>query len=319
MKQLEGKRILITGGTGSLGTALVERLLKLGVCESITVFSRGEDNQHEMRQRFPAKSLHFVIGDVRDYRAVSSVVSKADIIFHTAALKHVPTCEVNPIEAVKTNIGGVDNIIRTIKEMRSPVETVIGVSTDKGCQPVNVYGATKFIQERLLVQANHECSSTRFVSVLYGNVMSSRGSVIPLFKRQIREGGPVTITDPRMTRFLISLDLAVDTLLSALATALPGEVYVPKDLSATTVGDIAMVLIDDNNIAVKNTGIRFGEKMHEILISNDEVGRTFVRDGYFVVSPVVQKKLVLKSEYISNEHLISKGELRRMFKRVGVL
>jgi len=319
MKQLQGKRVLITGGTGSLGQALTDRLLGMGECESIAIYSRGEDAQHEMRQKYPDKSLKFVIGDVRDYRAMSDAVAKADVIFHTAALKHVPTCEVNPIEAVKTNIHGIDNIIRAIRDMKLPVECVIGVSTDKNCQPVNVYGATKLIQERMLVQANKDYPQTRFVSVLYGNVMSSRGSVIPLFKQQIKKGGPVTITSPDMTRFLISLDLAVDTLLAALETALPGEVYVPKGLKATTVGDIALVLIGGECVKVDLIGVRFGEKMHEILISNDEVGRTLIRGDFYVVSPEQQGSLVLTSQYISSEHLITRQELDTLFKEVGVL
>lgn len=319
MEQLKNKRVLITGGTGSLGTALVKRLLKLGFHQSITVFSRDEDKQHEMRLSYPDQSLNFVIGDVRDYSAVSRVVAKADIVFHAAALKHVAICEANPMEAVLTNIQGVANIIRAIKDMQAPVETVIGVSSDKGCQPVNVYGASKFIQERLLISANHDCLTTRFISVLYGNVISSRGSVIPVFQRQIREGGPVTITHPGMTRFLISLDLAVDTLLAALERALPGEVYIPRGLPAATVGDIANVMIGARAIKTRIIGIRTGEKMHEALIPHSETNRVLERGGFYVVSPDVQSEIVLTAGYISCDHVISRTELKRMLVSLDIL
>jgi len=246
---------VITGGTGSLGNALVKRLLSIGGPETITIFSRDELKQYEMKKLYDHSSLKFVIGDVANYQSVCKVITDATVIFHTAAMKHVPSCEENIMEAVRTNIHGIDNIITAIKETKAPVDTVIAVSTDKGVDPVNIYGMTKQIQERLLINANSFCPSTRFVGVLYGNVIGSRGSVIPLFKKQIATGEIVTITDPTMTRFLISLDLAVDTLLDALLYAQPGEIFIPAKLPAATVGDIADVLIDGKPIIKKIIGM----------------------------------------------------------------
>jgi len=321
MSNTDGKRILITGGTGSLGTALVQRLLsgKNGNPSSITVFSRGEARQHEMRMKYPSDKLHFVIGDVRDYQAVLGVVANADIVIHTAALKHLKTCEDNPIEAVKTNVGGALNIIQAVKEGNAHPEVVVGVSTDKACLPTNIYGATKFIQERLFISANKN-SATRYICVRYGNVIASQGSVIPLFQRQIRNGGTVTVTDPSMTRFLVSLNVAVDTLLAAIETALPGEIYIPQNLPAATVGDIATTLIDYRDITVEIIGIQDREKMHEILITYEEIGRTLERNGYYVVTQERQPQpAIISTEYISKDHVISRGQLRELFKSEGLI
>ena len=314
---IDGKRILITGGSGSLGTALVERLLsgKNGNPESITIFSRGEAKQHDMMMAYPSDKLKFIIGDVRDYHAVLLAVVNADIVIHAAALKHVGACEANPIEARQTNVGGAENIVLAVKEGNTHPEVVVGVSTDKACEAVNVYGATKFLQERTLLWANK--NKTRFVCVRYGNVIGSAGSVIPVFQKQIRNGGPVTVTEAGMTRFLVSLNGAVDTLISAIETALPGEIYIPKDLPATTVGDIAKTLIDYRNIAIKNVGMRPGEKMGEILISCDEMFRTIKRDKYYVITPEIQSgpAVVYKSE----DHLIDHGQLSDLFKKEGLI
>lgn len=306
--KLDGKRVLITGGTGSLGTALVGRLLKMGICKSITVFSRDEKKQHDMRMIYPQRFLNLFIGDVRSYHAIATVlcVHHIDIVFHTAALKQVGACEEYPWEAVQTNIYGAWNLITAIRETRTPVETVVGVNTDKSCLPVNVYGATKLVQERLLASANIGSECTRYVSVLYGNVMGSRGSVIPLFKQQIASGGPVTITNPDMTRFLISLDTAVDTLLAAVESALPGEVYIPYGIPAARVGDLADVMIDGRDIERKIVGIRLGEKMDEVLITEAECRRTIVRDNFLVVRPTETTHPVLQHEYVSCDHVIDK-------------
>lgn len=313
MEQLKGKNILITGGTGSLGQHLVKRLLEIGNCREIVVFSRDEAKQYEMKQKYPVK---YVLGDVRSFPSIKPYVADADIVFHTAALKQVGACEDNPWEAVMTNIHGIHNIIFASRVGK--LKTIIGVSSDKGCQPINIYGATKFIQERMLVQANDN-PGVRFVSVLYGNVMGSRGSVIPLFQQQIKDGGPVTITNPTMTRFLISLDLAVDTLLAALCSALPGEVYIPYGLPSTTIGDIADVLINGRDIKKRIDGIRPGEKMDEILVAAPESNRTLFRDGYIVLSPDVQDKPAIIGEYNSKDHLIPKDKLKFIFAtEVGI-
>jgi FlaA1/EpsC-like NDP-sugar epimerase len=181
----------------------------------------------------------------------------------------VPTCEYSPWEAVRTNIEGAENIVRAIREFDFPVETVVGISTDKACKPVNVMGMTKAIQERVYVQGNMRRSGTRFICVRYGNVLASRGSVIPLFLDQIAAGGPITITTPDMTRFLLTLDDAVDTIFAAVANARPGETYIPRCLSAK-ITDIAGILAAGRGITTKVTGIRPGEKVHEILISDEE-------------------------------------------------
>jgi len=245
----EGKRILVTGGTGSMGKTFVRRVLtgELGTPAKVIVLSRDEAKQHDMRMsylnRFAATDeviyrnfmsvLEFRIGDVRNYSDVCRAVKNADIVVNAAALKQVPTCEYFPRQAVLTNCMGAMNIVRAIEENGYPVETVVAISTDKACKPVNVMGMTKSLQERIFTAANVLNPSTRFICVRYGNVLASRGSVIPLFHDQIRNGGPITITVPDMTRFLLTLDQAVDTVFTALREAKPGETYVPRAPSAT--------------------------------------------------------------------------------------
>jgi FlaA1/EpsC-like NDP-sugar epimerase len=331
---LEGKRVLITGGTGSLGKALVRRLLggEMGRPTKIIVFSRDEAKQHEMRleylQRWTATDeiiyqnskelLAFRIGDIRDASSLSRAIRAADVVFNAAAMKQVPTCEYFPFEAVQTNIVGAQNLVRVIRENETPPELVVGVSTDKACKPINVMGMTKAVQERILVQANLECPRTRFVCVRYGNVIASRGSVVPLFLDQIREGGPVTITLKEMTRFLLSLDQAVDTIFAATKGALPGETYVPKVASARVV-DIAEAMINGRNLSVVYTGIRPGEKIHEVLVSEEECHRTIEREGYFVIYPILPElrraplgQLALKREYSSEHVTLDSAELRTL-------
>jgi FlaA1/EpsC-like NDP-sugar epimerase len=306
----EGKRILITGGTGSLGKVLLRRLLDgtAGRPEKIIVLSRDEAKQHEIRVAYQQRrvatdeviyenfqrALSFRIGDVRDYASVSAALRGADVVFNAAALKQVPTCEYFPYEAVQTNITGAENIVRAIRDLQLPVETVVGVSTDKAVKPVNVMGMTKSIQERIFARANLEVPSTRFVVVRYGNVLASRGSVIPLFHEQIRIGGPVTITHPDMTRFLISLEEAVDLIFEAVQTAERGETYVPCAPSARML-DVAMALIGERKIETLVTGVRPGEKLHEILISEDEVFRTVRRGGQFVIQSILPELQTTRS------------------------
>jgi FlaA1/EpsC-like NDP-sugar epimerase len=301
-RPLDGKRILVTGGTGSLGKLLVRRLLagEMGEPERIVVFSRDEAKQHQMRLDYLhrvastdevvfhnfQRQLTFRIGDVRDFTSISTALREADVVFNAAALKQVPTCEYFPYEAVQTNVQGPENIVRAIEQLGLPVEAVIGVSTDKACKPVNVMGMTKALQERILIQGNMRASSTRFVCVRYGNVLASRGSVIPLFHDQIRTGGPVTITTEDMTRFLLSLDDSVDLILAALKDALPGETYVPRVPSARIV-DVAVALIEKRDIEMKVVGIRPGEKIHEVLISEEEAARTIQRGSYYAIQPML--------------------------------
>jgi FlaA1/EpsC-like NDP-sugar epimerase len=299
---LTGKTILVTGGTGSLGKVLVRRLLsgELGSPHKIVIFSRDEAKQHEMRMSYMNKHaatdeiifrnfqrmLDFRIGDVRDFHSIAEALRGVDVVFNAAALKQVPTCEYFPYQAVMTNIGGPENIVRAIQELGLPVQTVVGVSTDKACKPVNVMGMTKSLQERIFIQANLRCQDTRFICVRYGNVLASRGSVIPLFHDQIRNGGPVTITTSDMTRFLLSLNQAVDTIFAAYKDANRGETYIPRVPSARVV-DIATALIGDRPIKTVVTGIRPGEKLHEILISEEECHRSVDRGSYYAILPML--------------------------------
>jgi len=269
--------------------------------------------------------LQFHIGDVRDYHSVCAVLRDADVVFNAAALKQVPTCEYFPFEAVQTNIGGPENIVRAIRENHLPVETVIGISTDKACKPVNVMGMTKAIQERVFISANLKSPDTRFICVRYGNVLASRGSVIPLFHEQIRNGGPVTITTTDMTRFLLSLDQAVDTIFAALRQALRGETYIPRVPSANVV-DIAAVLIGKRPIKTTVTGIRPGEKIHEILVSEEEAHRTIERDNYYVILPILPELRLstaverpLGKEYCSGDNVIPRGRLAGLLKKHRLL
>ena len=297
---LSGKRIVVTGGTGSLGRTLVRRILsgELGKPAAVTVFSRDEAKQHAMRLAFQHRdvatdevvfepgTLQFRIGDVADPVGLAAAVRNTDVVFHAAALKQVPTCEYAPFEAVKTNVIGAENLVRVIREQRLEVETVVGVTTDKACKPVNVMGMTKALQERILARANLDCDGTRFLTARYGNVLASRGSVIPLFHEQILHGGPVTITTEEMTRFLISLDHAVDTVFAALRQGKAGETYVPY-APAARITDIAAALIGDRGVPVTVTGVRPGEKTHEILVSEEEATRTVRRGDYLAVGPIL--------------------------------
>ena len=333
---LTGKTVVVTGGTGSLGKVLVRRLLggEMGEPRRIVVFSRDEAKQHEMRLAYHNRRaatdeviysnfqrlLQFQIGDVRDARAVATVLRGADVVFHAAALKQVPTCEYFPFEAVQTNIIGAENIISAIREHHLPVETVVGISTDKACKPVNVMGMTKAVQERLFVRANLG-SETRFICVRYGNVLASRGSVIPLFHDQIKSGGPVTITTPDMTRFLLSLDRAVDTICAALRHADRGETFIPRVPSAR-VADLVAVLIGERRIDVNVTGIRPGEKEHEILVSEEEAPRTVARGEYYVIAPMLPElrksdpeERTLSREYSSADDLMSRDQLEELLRR----
>lgn len=296
------KTILVTGGTGSMGSRLVRRVLsgELGTPKKLIVFSRDEAKQHYMRMEYQQRAinpddviynaftnvLECRIGDVRNYSDVCSVVRGADIVINAAALKQVPTCEYFPGQALLTNCVGALNIVRAIEECGYPVETVIGISTDKACKPVNVMGMTKSLQERIFISANVLNPKTRFICVRYGNVLASRGSVVPLFLDQIHHGGPVTLTVPYMTRFLLSIDQAVDTVFSALDEANRGETYVPRAPSAT-IENIAKALIGQRDIPIKIIGIRPGEKVHEIMVSEEEANHCVRRGDYYAILPML--------------------------------
>jgi len=329
---VEGKNVLVTGGTGSLGHAMVRRLLTgdLGVPARVTVFSRDEAKQHDMRLSFMRRSeatddiiyrnstqvLRFIIGDMRDYSSVLRSVRNAHLVIHAAALKQVPSCEYFPFQAIQTNLIGTQNLVRAVRENRTDVETVIGISTDKACKPINVMGMTKAIMERILIEANLE-SGSRFACVRYGNVVASRGSVVPLFLEQIAHGGPVTLTMREMTRFLLTLDQAVDTVFSAIQSGRAGETYVPRAPSAR-VEEVADVMIDGRTIEKIFIGIRPGEKIHEIMVSEEECYRTTERDGYYVIQPMLPElrsdsaEPALGGEYSSEAVTVHAEELRPM-------
>ena len=339
---LQNKKILVTGGTGSLGKTLVRRLLKgaLGTPKKVIVLSRDEAKQHAMRMDYLHKEvttdeiiynnfkqlLEFRIGDVRDFHDVCAALRDVDIVVNAAALKQVPTCEYFPFQAVQTNCTGVQNIVNAIVEHQFPIETVLGVSTDKACKPVNVMGMTKAIQERMFISANILAPSTKFVCVRYGNVLASRGSVIPLFHEQINNGGPVTITNPDMTRFLLSLEEAVDLIFAALQNANSGETYIPR-VPSSTVENIANALIGERNIKIETIGERPGEKLHEILISEEECRHTISRDQYYVILPMLPELLgtndninvVLNNEYSSGDEIASLHDTEELLKRHGLL
>lgn len=341
MHSLEGKRVLITGGTGSLGKVLLRRLLggSAGNPRKIIVFSRDEAKQHALRVDYQhkrsatdeiiydnfAQRVEFRIGDVRDQSSIAAALASADVVFNAAALKQVPTCEYFPFEATLTNVCGAENIVRAIRDLRLPVETVIGISTDKAVKPVNVMGMTKAIQERIFSTANLAAPDTRFVLVRYGNVLASRGSVIPLFHEQIRAGGPVTITDTEMTRFLLSLEDAVDVILTAAREGRAGETYIPR-VPAARIEDVARALIGRRGIELKVTGVRPGEKVHEILVSEEECHRTVRRGAYYVILPIVPElrgkepiDVALVNEYSSADDVLSPPGVLELLTARGLL
>ncbi len=281
MVYLDGKTILLTGGTGSFGQKFVELVLQDAGPASIRVYSRGEHRQLEMQQRFKDDRLRFFIGDVRDRDRLYRAMNGADIVVHAAALKQVPLAEYNPIEAVKTNIQGAINVIDAAIDNK--VEKILAISTDKAVHPENLYGATKLVMEKLLIQGNAYTGGrkTRFSCARYGNVLGSQGSVIPLFIKQ-RESGSVTLTDQRMTRFWLSLEQGVQFVINCLEQMHGGEIFVPKIPSMTM---IDMVKAIAPNCQVEVIGIRPGEKLHEELISEDEARLTVDVEDMYVIKP----------------------------------
>ena len=285
MDHLDDKTILITGGTGSFGRKFVEIVLKEHRPKKLIVFSRDELKQHEMRQTFPDRSdtpMRYFIGDIRDEDRLRRAMKGVDIVVHAAALKHVDACEYNPIEAINTNIMGGKNVINAAID--TGVKKVLALSTDKAVNPINLYGATKLASEKLFVQSNAYAGGdgTRFSCVRYGNVVGSRGSVIPLFMKQ-RETGRITVTDHRMTRFWITLDQGARYVIHSIRDMHGGEVFVPK-LPSMNILDLVQAIAP--NCKVKEIGIRPGEKLHEALISEDEARHTLDLGNQFIVQPL---------------------------------
>ena len=284
----ENKKILITGGTGSLGRALTKRLLAEKV-DVIRIFSRNENKQVTMQSEFNDDRLRFLIGDIRDFARLQRALDGIDIVFHTAALKHVPVIEYNPFEAINTNVIGSRNVVEAC--LSENVEKVIGVGTDKAVSPLNTYGATKLLMEKLFVTASNYLSDknkTKFISLRYGNVLGSSGSVIPKFIEQIKSNKKITITDPGMTRFSITMDEAIDFILDSTIHGHGSEVFIPK-LRSYKIDDVKIVLQELlGNTGEEKIPVRQGEKFHETLINIDEARTTLESESKYII---LQNKL----------------------------
>jgi UDP-N-acetylglucosamine 4,6-dehydratase/5-epimerase len=262
--------LLITGGTGSFGNAVLNRFIGTDHFSEIRIFSRDEKKQDDMRNQLKSEKLKFYIGDVRDYKSIENAMRGVDYVFHAAALKQVPSCEFFPLEATKTNVFGTQNVIEAAGVNK--VKKVICLSTDKAAYPINAMGISKALMEKVAVAASRNLSDTTVCLTRYGNVMASRGSVIPLFLKQIKEGNPITITDPNMTRFLMSLDEAVELVLFAFENGNPGDLFVNK-APAGTIGDLAQALKElcQADTEIKIIGTRHGEKLYETLCTREEM------------------------------------------------
>jgi UDP-N-acetylglucosamine 4,6-dehydratase/5-epimerase len=321
----DGSTILITGGTGSFGRKFVEIVLREHRPRKIIVFSRDELKQHEMRQRFPdgpGAPMRYFLGDVRDPERLRRAFGGVDLVVHAAALKQVPACEYNPFEAVQTNIQGAKHVVDAAIDLGVP--RVVALSTDKAVSPVNLYGATKLVAEKIFVQGNTYSAAreTRFSCVRYGNVVGSRGSVIPLWQQQA-ESGCITVTDERMTRFWITLEQGVRFVMSAAERMHGGEVFVPK-LPSMRLIDLAAAVAP--GCTVRTVGIRPGEKLHELLMSEDEARQTLEFDDMYVIQPAFpwwnserwSEGRALSSEFRyasdTNKRWLTKTELLRMIE-----
>jgi UDP-N-acetylglucosamine 4,6-dehydratase/5-epimerase len=325
----ENRRILVTGGTGSWGHELVAQLLPRNPKEVI-IYSRGESNQVAMNRQFEDERLSFCIGDIRDKEALVTACQDVDYVFHLAALKHVPVCEDQPYEALKTNVVGTQNVIEAA--VANQVKKVIYISTDKAANPSNFYGMTKAIGEKLIVYANLLNSDTRFVTVRGGNVLGTNGSVVHLFQSQIRQKGKVFITDMKMTRFFLTLRDAISLLFKASVESIGGEIFI-MTMPTCRIVDLAEVLIEDSgveNVEIVEQGVRPGEKIHEILMSDFESLTTVVYDEqYLIILPTLnipqlkdryhQCPPVSFSSFSSEFNLMSKEEIRSILQRGGFI
>jgi UDP-N-acetylglucosamine 4,6-dehydratase len=278
------KKLLITGGTGSFGNAVLRRFLNSDIAE-IRIFSRDEKKQDDMRKKYKSQKLKFYIGDVRDFQSVMNAVRGVDYVYHAAALKQVPSCEFYPLEAVKTNILGTENVLEAA--LQSDVKRVVCLSTDKAVYPINAMGVSKAMMEKVIVAKARAHTNTVICATRYGNVMASRGSVIPLFTNQIRSDQPVTITDPTMTRFMMTLDDAVDLVLFAFENGQPGEIFVQKAPAATveTLANALVRLLGRPDHSIKVIGTRHGEKLFETLLSREEMVAAQDLGKYYRVPP----------------------------------
>ena len=324
----DGKKILITGGTGSLGQALTKRLLNYDV-DAIRIFSRNENEQVKMASKLNDPRLRFLIGDIRDINRLERAMEDVDIVFHAAALKHVPIVEYNPFEAVQTNILGSQNVINA--SLKEDVEICVCIGTDKAVSPLNTYGATKLLMEKLFITAsnylNPDRHKTKFLAVRYGNVLGSNGSVIPKISEQIKSGEKITITDPKMTRFNITMKEALDLIERATKNGNGGEVFIPK-LVAYKLSDLKNALCDIFNKQIEEEiiSVRPGEKFHETLINLDELRNTVESDMDYILYNDLTKNVnnypitSLKEQYSSdNVELLSKDEIKEIIQNENIL
>ena len=324
---INGKNILITGGTGSFGRQLVKEILNVSP-KKIVIFSRDEDKQYSMKQDLAdekiAKKISFVIGDIRDYDRFYSVSKDMDIIFHAAALKQVPSVELYPYEAVKTNIIGTYNIVRAAVARK--VKNVVSISTDKAVKPVNAMGMTKALQEKVILSDDLQKDTTRFSCVRYGNVLGSRGSVIPLWDSKIKKNKPLPVTHPDMTRFMLTLSEAIHLVFYALDNAKGGEIFVKK-APATKIVDLARVYAEsvtgNKDYPIKFVGRRAGEKIHEVLVSEEEMRNVKEKKDHYIIHRESEFDLAsLKKEKLSEYSsdtvpLITKSDLKKLMKSLS--
>jgi len=326
----EGSIILVTGGTGSWGYELTKKLLRHNPKE-VRIFSRNEYAQVRMQRHFrfhPA--LRFLIGDVRDLQAVTEACAGVDYVFHLAALKHVPICEAQPDEALKTNVTGTSNVIRA--SILHRVKKVVDVSTDKACDPINFYGMTKALGEKMMIQANSLSPHTRFVCIRGGNVLGTNGSVVPFFRQLIEEDCPLTITSSEMTRFFLTIPEAIELLTKAAEEAIGGETFVMK-MNACKIRDLAEVMracLGKPHLPLQEVGVRPGEKLHEVLVSRYEAPHTCCwGDQYFVILPAAPSDELKERyaalprapfhEYQSDDTLLTRDEIASMLRKGGFL
>ncbi len=332
----EGKNIIVTGGAGSIGSHIVKSLLKFEP-KQVRVFDNRETELFFLKEELLdyTDTVRFLVGDVRDKERLNRAMQGIDIVFHAAALKHVPLCEYNPFEATKTNVGGTQNVIETALD--NNVERVINISTDKAISPINTMGATKLLAEKLIVAANlfRGNKKTAFSTVRFGNVIGSNGSVIELLKKQIADSGKVTITNPNMTRFVMSIQNAVDLILEAARIMQGSEIFILK-MPALKLQDLADVIIKeragDREIKVEETGIRVGEKMHESLMTEEETQIALETDKMYVIPPPEKAKAKVGGKELKSAKsrdrkeldsgkagLLKKDEIRQVLREAGVI
>lgn len=322
MLKMDGKRVLIFGGTGSLGRALITRLIGTN---QVLVFSRDESKHWTIRNEIKSPNLQFAVGDVRDENRVEEILLrfKPNFVIIAAALKHVDTCELSPYESIQTNVMGVKNIVdaveRNLHHLKSVLETVLMVSTDKACAPVNVYGMCKALSERLVTSRGIDHTTPKFVAVRYGNVLESRGSIIPLFKHQGDTAAAFTLTHPDMTRFLMTLDDSIDLILKTAHEAKSGETWLPK-LKAMKILDLAEIFGEIYDKPVKTIGMRPGEKIHEALISEAESVRVRDIGTHYVMAPAYSEPSMDARifNYTSNDDVMTKKVLNDYLNSIGI-